>query len=187
MSGSVFIVGCLNWSRPFSYNTSLVHCNNIQAIRVITVCPIAKIAYAAEEACSKGCDCEVIDVIVVSAAFRIVLKLVLGIREITNWKTEEKRRALWRLQRRACHDRVVVMLLAGTEVSVDWELFPHFLRVRRGVGVRRSLASRLPRRRRLLLRIGPDSTSRLLALREDALSPLQCLRCKITNLDETFS
>jgi len=35
-------------------------------------------AYAAEEACSKGCDCEVIDVMVVSAAFKIVLKLVLG-------------------------------------------------------------------------------------------------------------
>jgi len=61
---------------------------------------------------------------------------VLGIREITNWKTEEKRRALWRLQRCACHGRVVVMLLAGTEVSVDWERFPHFLRVRREVGVR---------------------------------------------------
>ena len=29
-------------------------------------------AYAAEDACSKGCDCEVIDAMVVSAAFRIV-------------------------------------------------------------------------------------------------------------------
>jgi len=27
-------------------------------------------AYAAEEACSRGCDCEVIDVMVVSAAFK---------------------------------------------------------------------------------------------------------------------
>jgi len=60
-----------------------------------------------------------------------------------NWKIEEKRTVLWRLQRRACHDRVVVMLLAGTEVSVDWERFPHFLRVRRGVGKLRSLATRL--------------------------------------------
>jgi len=25
ISGSVFIVGCLNWSRPFNYNTSLAH------------------------------------------------------------------------------------------------------------------------------------------------------------------
>lgn len=89
-------------------------------------------AYAAEEAWSKGCDCEVIDVMVVSAAFRIVLKLVLGMRKDTDWKTEENRRVLWRLQRRACHDRAVVMLLAGTEVSMDWERFPHFLRVREG-------------------------------------------------------
>jgi len=75
-------------------------------------------------------------------------------REITNWKMEEKRKVPWRLQRRACHDRVVVMLLAGTEVSMDWERFPHFLRVRREIGVRRSLATRLPRRRRLPVPIG---------------------------------
>ena len=67
--------------------------------------------------------------------FRIVLNLVPGMREITNCKMDEKRRVPWRLQRRACHDRAVVMLLAGTEVSVDWGRFPHFLRVRRGVGV----------------------------------------------------
>jgi len=73
----------------------------------------------------------------------IVLKLVLGLREVTNSKMDEKRRVLWRLQRRPCHDRVAVMLLAGTEVSVDWERFPHFLRVRRGVGVRGSLSTRL--------------------------------------------
>jgi len=72
---------------------------------------------------------------VVNAAFKIVSKLVLGLREDTNWQTEEKRRALWCLQRRACHDRVVVMLLAGTEVSMDWERFPHLSRVRREVGV----------------------------------------------------
>jgi len=90
---------------------------------------------------------------VMSTAFTFVLKLVLGMREITNWTREEKRTVLWRLQRRACHGRVVVMLLAGTEVSVDWERFPHFLRVRRGVDEPRSRWTRFPRRRWLLLRL----------------------------------
>ena len=106
----------------------------------------------------------------VSAAFKIALKLMLGLREITNWKTEENRRILGCLQRRACHDRVVVTLLAGTEVSMDWERFPHFLRVRGEVGVLRSLSTRLPRKRQQLTPKLPlptrlEATGRRLAMR----------------------
>ena len=136
-------------------------------------------AYAAEEACSRGCDCEVIDVMVADAASRIALNPVMGMREVTNWQTEEKRTDLWRLQRRACHDRVVVILLAGTEVSVDWERFPHLLRVRREVGVRRSLSTRLFKKTLAATahRAGFDGQVAGVATTHwtDALSLLQCL------------